>query len=162
MYFSFHSISFPSVSSRTVTCPPSWVRRFWKLVNPSWKCSGTGACSRPMNVSLSLGSSSLYLSNLAKYLSCNANWNLFTWMHNWKSTTMYRGRLYFAQSLVKKDPRRTRQNSLATAGTNFTKPGAQNKGDLCIPSTFQGPVAASHLLEPTAATDRPSILFSGS
>ena len=35
------------------------------------------------------------------------------------------------QNIVKKDPGRARQNSLATAGTNFTKPGAQNKGDLC-------------------------------
>ena len=34
-------------------------------------------------------------------------------------------------SIAKKDPGRTRQSSLATAGTNFTKPGAQNKGDLC-------------------------------
>ena len=31
----------------------------------------------------------------------------------------------------KKDPGRARRNILATAGTNFTKPGAQNKGDLC-------------------------------
>ena len=30
-------------------------------------------------------------------------------------------------TVVKKDPGRARQNSLATAGTNFTKPGAQNK-----------------------------------
>ena len=42
----------------------------------------------------------------------------------------YRGLLYSAQSTFKKDPGRARQNSLATAGTNFTKPGAQNKGDL--------------------------------
>ena len=34
--------------------------------------------------------------------------------------------------MVKKDPGRARQNSLATAGTNFTKPGAHNKGALCI------------------------------
>ena len=35
---------------------------------------------------------------------------------------------------AKRDKRylgRARQNSLATAGTNFTKPGAHNKGDLC-------------------------------
>ena len=44
---------------------------------------------------------------------------------------IYRGLLYSAQNIVKKDPGRARQNSLATAGTNFTKPGAQNKGDLC-------------------------------
>ena len=31
----------------------------------------------------------------------------------------------------KKDPGMAKQNSLATAATNFTKPGAQNKGDLC-------------------------------
>ena len=37
----------------------------------------------------------------------------------------------FCANIVKKDPGRTRQNSLATAGTNFTKPGAHNKGDLC-------------------------------
>ena len=37
----------------------------------------------------------------------------------------------FCANIVKKDPDRARQNSLATAGTNFTKPGAQNKGDLC-------------------------------
>ena len=41
------------------------------------------------------------------------------------------GLLYFVQSIVKKDPGRAKQNSLATAVTNFTKPGAQNKGDLC-------------------------------
>ena len=34
-------------------------------------------------------------------------------------------------NIVKKDPGRARQNSLVTAGTNFTKPGAQNKGDRC-------------------------------
>ena len=44
-------------------------------------------------------------------------------------TIIYRGLLYSAQ--VKKDPGRARQNSPATAGTNFTKPGAHNKGDLC-------------------------------
>ena len=37
----------------------------------------------------------------------------------------------FCANIVKKDPGRARQNSLATAGTNFTKPGAQNKGDIC-------------------------------
>ena len=37
----------------------------------------------------------------------------------------------FCANIVKKDPGRVRQNSLATAGTNFTKAGAQNKGDLC-------------------------------
>ena len=40
-------------------------------------------------------------------------------------------------SLVKKDPGRAKQNSLATAGTNFTKPGgAQNKVDLCTGVNF--------------------------
>ena len=48
----------------------------------------------------------------------------------------YRGLLYSAQSTFKKDPGRARQKSLATAGTNFTKPGAQNKGDLCIQFFF--------------------------
>ena len=38
----------------------------------------------------------------------------------------------FCANIVKKDPGRARQKSLTTAGTNFTKPGAQNKGDLCI------------------------------
>ena len=33
--------------------------------------------------------------------------------------------------MVMKDPGRARQNSVATAVTNFTKPEAQNKGDLC-------------------------------
>ena len=37
----------------------------------------------------------------------------------------------FCANTYKKDPGRARQSSLATAGTNFTKPGAQNKGDLC-------------------------------
>ena len=37
----------------------------------------------------------------------------------------------FCANIVKKDPGRARQNSIATAGTNFTKPGAQNKVDLC-------------------------------
>ena len=40
--------------------------------------------------------------------------------------SLYRGLLYSAQNLVKKDPGRAKQKSLATAGTNFTKPGAQN------------------------------------
>ena len=35
-------------------------------------------------------------------------------------------------STFKKDPGRAGQKSLATAGTNFTKPGTHNKGDLCI------------------------------
>ena len=37
----------------------------------------------------------------------------------------------FCANIVKNDPGRARQNSLATAGTNFTKPAAQNKGDFC-------------------------------
>ena len=40
---------------------------------------------------------------------------------------IYRGPLYSAQNIVKKDPSWAGQNSLATAGTNFTKPGEQNK-----------------------------------
>ena len=44
---------------------------------------------------------------------------------------MYSGLLYSAQNIVKKDPGRAMQNSLATAQTNFTQPGAQIKGDLC-------------------------------
>ena len=43
----------------------------------------------------------------------------------------YRGLLYSAQNIVKKDPGRAMQNNLVTAQTNFTKPGVQNKGDLC-------------------------------
>ena len=35
-------------------------------------------------------------------------------------------------NIVKKDLGKARQNSLATAEINFTKPGAHNKGDLCI------------------------------
>ena len=45
---------------------------------------------------------------------------------------MYRGRLYVAQNTTKHYPGTARQNSLATAGTNLTKPGAQKKVDLCI------------------------------
>ena len=37
----------------------------------------------------------------------------------------------FRTTIIKKDPGRAKQNSLATARTNFTKPGTQNKGDLC-------------------------------
>ena len=48
-----------------------------------------------------------------------------------KQFELYRGLLYSAPDIVKKDPGRAKQKSLATAVTNFTKPGAQNKGDLC-------------------------------
>ena len=44
--------------------------------------------------------------------------------------TLQRSTLFCA-NIVKKDPGRAKQNSLVTAHTNFTKPGAQNKGDLC-------------------------------
>ena len=54
------------------------------------------------------------------------------------SQIRYRARLYFAQSTVKKDPDRAKQSSLATAGTNFTKPGAHNKWDLCTVSMIFG------------------------
>ena len=42
------------------------------------------------------------------------------------------------QSTFKKDLGRARQKGagVATAGTNFTKPGAHNKGDLCIKASF--------------------------
>ena len=43
----------------------------------------------------------------------------------------YRVRLYSAQSKFENEPGRARQNSLATAGTNLVKPGAQNKVDPC-------------------------------
>ena len=36
-----------------------------------------------------------------------------------------------AQYIVKKDPGRARQYSLATAGAKFTEPEAHNKADLC-------------------------------
>ena len=36
---------------------------------------------------------------------------------------LYRGAQNGAQNRVKKDPGRARQSRLATAGTNFTKPG---------------------------------------
>ena len=39
----------------------------------------------------------------------------------------YRGQFYSAQSTFKKSPGRTRQKSLATAGTMLTKPGAHNR-----------------------------------
>ena len=42
--------------------------------------------------------------------------------------SIQRSPLFFA-NISKKDPGRARQNSLATAGTNFTKPGAHNRGD---------------------------------
>ena len=45
---------------------------------------------------------------------------------------IYRTWLYSAQDTLKKDPGRVRQNSLDTAGTDFTKPGAQNKVDRCM------------------------------
>ena len=45
--------------------------------------------------------------------------------------THYRGLLYSAHDIVKKDPGRAEQHTLATAVTNFTKPEAQNKVDPC-------------------------------
>ena len=51
-------------------------------------------------------------------------------IHSYCGALVQRSPLFCA-NIVKKDPGRARQNSLATAGTNFTKPGAQNKGDLC-------------------------------
>ena len=47
-------------------------------------------------------------------------WNFFAHKGKWQLN--YRGRLYSAQNIVKKIPGRAMQNSLATAGTNFTKP----------------------------------------
>ena len=49
-----------------------------------------------------------------------------------EKTTKLLFRGTFGHGVVKKDPGRASRNSLSTAGTNFTKPGAQNKGDLCI------------------------------
>ena len=57
-----------------------------------------------------------------------------SWRILWGSLCVYRGLLYSARNIVKKDPGRGRQNSLGTTGTNFTKPGAHNKGDLCSDS----------------------------
>ena len=54
---------------------------------------------------------------------------------------LYRARLNSAHSTFKKDPGRVRQNSLATTGTNFTKPGAQNKVYPCITGIFYPTVA---------------------
>ena len=49
-----------------------------------------------------------------------------------KNSLQLQGSPLFCANIVKKDPGRARQNSLATAGINFTKPGAQNKVDPCI------------------------------
>ena len=56
----------------------------------------------------------------------------------------YRGLLYSAQNIAKKDPGRARQSSVATAVTNFTKPGAHNKGDLCTSLCDKSPPAPGH------------------
>ena len=56
--------------------------------------------------------------------------HIHTYIHRLSSVRRYRVLLYSAPNIVKKDPGRARQNSLATAGINFTIPGAQNKGDL--------------------------------
>ena len=50
---------------------------------------------------------------------------------NLVSHLSYTDRLYSAQSIFKKGPSRTRQNSQATAGTKFTKPGAHSRVDVC-------------------------------
>ena len=53
--------------------------------------------------------------------------------------------------MVKKDPGRARQKSLATAGTNSTKPGAQNKVNLCILSGWIQANRARHpFLQPSS------------
>ena len=49
----------------------------------------------------------------------------------------YRGLFYSAQNIVKKEPGRARQNCLATAITNLTKPGAHNKVDLFTPTRIK-------------------------
>ena len=56
------------------------------------------------------------------------------------SLKVFRGLLYSAQNIVKKDLGRAREISLATAGTNFTKPGAHNKVDVCSSSPICGSV----------------------
>ena len=60
------------------------------------------------------------------------------------SLVLYRGLLYSARNIVKQDPGRARQKSLYTAIANFTKPGAQNKGDLC-----SDPMTTKRLFEAT-------------
>ena len=51
--------------------------------------------------------------------------------HQQRGQNKYRAQLNSAQRALKKDLGRARQNRLATAGTNFTKSGAQNKVDPC-------------------------------
>ena len=55
-----------------------------------------------------------------------------SWKDNEKVCEGYRRSPLFCANIDKKDPGRARQNSLATEGTNFTKPGAQNKVDPCM------------------------------
>ena len=47
-----------------------------------------------------------------------------------KASGSYRGAQNGVQSIVVKDPHRSRQKSLARAGTNFTTPGALTSADL--------------------------------
>ena len=65
---------------------------------------------------------------------CSESHNPATIPH--PSTYVQRSPLFCANTF-KKDPGRARQTSLATAGTNFTKPGAHNKGDLCTANQSQ-------------------------
>ena len=62
----------------------------------------------------------------ASHLTTNTLINLILYF----CTVVQRSPLFCANTF-KKDPGRAGQKSLATAGTNFTKPGAHNKGDLC-------------------------------
>ena len=51
------------------------------------------------------------------------------WKESWILNSYYRGAHNRVQNIVQKDPGRARPNSLATAGTNFTKLGVQKKAD---------------------------------
>ena len=71
-----------------------------------------------------------------------------------KQMEVYRAQLYSAQSTFKKNPGSAGQKSLATARTNFTKPGAQNKSDPCIsPPIF--PRRLAHCNRRTGMTASP-------
>ena len=96
-----------------------WSEAGWDSVETITSPSSTSAFELPLYPETSLSSSA----------SPNASsaWADIQSCHE----LMYRAQLYSAPSTLKKDPGRARQKSLATAGTNFTKPGAHNKGDLC-------------------------------
>ena len=57
--------------------------------------------------------------------------NTWSYRRQQKARTSVQRSTLFCANIVKKDPGRARQNSQATAGTNFTKPGAHSNVDLC-------------------------------